>query len=464
MTTAPASATTSPTTATTMCHIGRLHVSSSSTVPMRIPTTGLTVDTVATDGARRPVPSDTCCSTNPRMPATASTYGCQFDSIVADAVAEEGERRLGERRRQAEQHARHRAVDGGACARVGAVPSAEVEQTRRHDRDQPDHDRPLEVRCVLVPAGRVGEHGEEREPGHDHGRADDLPRADVLVGQPVAERQREHDRGDEQWLDDRQATLVECDRLDHVTAQQRDGSQQPHRLADQLQQRGRVGERHLRKVSAPFCCRVAATAKRKAANSASAASIRRDATRGRLGQCGISARTPGGCQAADGQSRDHTDVPDRLRTVPGSNRLQMNAIRSRCSSTSSRIVGVRVVEVFVEEVVVIVRVVVELQLGGFAEQVDHPPSNRWSSIKSRRSVVVTCGSSTTIAVVVARWLARPAKPRSHPQSGQSHCVTVAVTSSPVDGVGVVAGRAALQFGGCDEYPHDVPLSVGWTSA
>ena len=29
-----------------------------------------------------------------------------------------------------------------------------------------------------------------------------------------------------------------------------------------------------------------------------------------------------------------------------------------------------------------------------------------------------------------------------------------------DGVCVVAGRGALQFGGGDEYPHDVPLSVG----
>ncbi len=33
---------------------------------------GFATETVATDGARRPVPSDTCCRTKPPMPAIAS--------------------------------------------------------------------------------------------------------------------------------------------------------------------------------------------------------------------------------------------------------------------------------------------------------------------------------------------------------------------------------------------------------
>ena len=48
-----------------------------------MPTTGFATDTVATDGARRPVPSETCWSTNPSTPATASAYGSQWESIVA---------------------------------------------------------------------------------------------------------------------------------------------------------------------------------------------------------------------------------------------------------------------------------------------------------------------------------------------------------------------------------------------
>ena len=39
--------------------------------PIRIPTIGFATETVATEGERRPVPSDTCCNTKPSTPATA---------------------------------------------------------------------------------------------------------------------------------------------------------------------------------------------------------------------------------------------------------------------------------------------------------------------------------------------------------------------------------------------------------
>ena len=58
--------------ATTTCHVGRLNRSSKIAIPSSTPTIGFTTETVATDGASRPVPSDTCWRTNPSTPATAS--------------------------------------------------------------------------------------------------------------------------------------------------------------------------------------------------------------------------------------------------------------------------------------------------------------------------------------------------------------------------------------------------------
>ena len=55
----------------TTCQAGLLRRSSKSSVPIRIPTMGFATETVATDGDNRPVPSDTCWSTNPSTPASA---------------------------------------------------------------------------------------------------------------------------------------------------------------------------------------------------------------------------------------------------------------------------------------------------------------------------------------------------------------------------------------------------------
>ena len=82
MTTAPASAMPRPTKATTTCHSGRSSRSSSSSAPSTTLTIGFATETVATDGASRPVPSETCCSTKPSTPAIASAYGSQCESIV----------------------------------------------------------------------------------------------------------------------------------------------------------------------------------------------------------------------------------------------------------------------------------------------------------------------------------------------------------------------------------------------
>ena len=72
ITTAPTRARTRPTTPRRMCHPGLLQRSSSRSVPIAMPTIGFATDTVATDGASFPVPSETCWRTKPSTPATAS--------------------------------------------------------------------------------------------------------------------------------------------------------------------------------------------------------------------------------------------------------------------------------------------------------------------------------------------------------------------------------------------------------
>ena len=191
-----------------------------------MPTSGLIVDTVATDGASRPVPSDTCWRMNPRIPATASTYGCQLESIVETLSPRKFERRFGERRRQSEQHAGDRAVDRGAGAGVGAVAATEAAAA------PPDT---IAIRTMTTahsalgafsfpPAGSANTVNSARPPMITAAPMISLG-PDVLIGQPVAEREREHDGGDEERLDDRQASLVERDRLDDVAAQQGDGAE-----------------------------------------------------------------------------------------------------------------------------------------------------------------------------------------------------------------------------------------------
>ena len=72
MTTAPTSAIPSPITATTTCHVGLLEPLVEEEDADENADDGFATDTVATDGARRPVPSDTCWSTKPRTPVSAS--------------------------------------------------------------------------------------------------------------------------------------------------------------------------------------------------------------------------------------------------------------------------------------------------------------------------------------------------------------------------------------------------------
>ncbi len=168
------------------------------------------------------------------------------------ALAEVRECRLGECGRQSEQQSRHGPVHGGARARVSTVATPEVQQHRRGDHDEHDHDGPFRVRCVVVAARRIGEQGEQGEPAHDHRRPDDLLRPDVLSRQPVPEREGEHHGRDQERLHDGQPAVVEGDRLGDIAAQERDRAEQPPPLAEQLQQRRGVGERHLREMERSF--------------------------------------------------------------------------------------------------------------------------------------------------------------------------------------------------------------------
>ncbi len=77
ITTAPASASRRPPTPRTMCQAGRASLSSSTRAPIVIATTGFATDTVATEGASFPVPSETCCTTKAAMPVRAIAYASQ---------------------------------------------------------------------------------------------------------------------------------------------------------------------------------------------------------------------------------------------------------------------------------------------------------------------------------------------------------------------------------------------------
>ena len=82
--------------------------------------------------------------------------------------------------------------DGRLHREVAAA--AEHEQHRGDDAEDADRDRPLAVGGILVPARRIAEVDEQREPDEDHDGADHLAAPDVLLRQEVAEREREDDR------------------------------------------------------------------------------------------------------------------------------------------------------------------------------------------------------------------------------------------------------------------------------
>jgi branched-chain amino acid transport system substrate-binding protein len=78
ITTAPSRATPRPATARTACHIGeRSRDSSRISAPRATLTTGLATDTVATEGTRRPVASESCWIRKPTTPAMHITQNCQ---------------------------------------------------------------------------------------------------------------------------------------------------------------------------------------------------------------------------------------------------------------------------------------------------------------------------------------------------------------------------------------------------
>jgi hypothetical protein len=70
----------------------------------------------------------------------------------------------------------------------------------------------------------------------------------VLTRQEVAEREREDNRRNEQWLDDRGASSIERRGLEQIAGKERQGADQPHRLTDKARKRLRVSKSDLREV------------------------------------------------------------------------------------------------------------------------------------------------------------------------------------------------------------------------
>ena len=128
MTTAPTSATPRPITARTTCQVGRLRRSLRRRIPIAIPTTGFATETVATEGASRPVPSDTCCKTNPTDARDRERVALPVREHRADALVQVVERRLRQSRREPE----HDPGNGAVHRRLHREAAAAAED-EQHD-------------------------------------------------------------------------------------------------------------------------------------------------------------------------------------------------------------------------------------------------------------------------------------------------------------------------------------------
>ena len=148
----------------------------------------------------------------------------------ADALVQVVERRLRQRRRESEQHPGDGAVDG-RLHREAAAAAERRAATPQRTAITTIGDRHSALGRVLVAAGRVAEVGEQREPDDDHDRADHLAPTDVLLRQPVAERQGEDDRVTSSgWMiESRPRSSAAA--WNTIAGEQGGRAEQPHRLA-----------------------------------------------------------------------------------------------------------------------------------------------------------------------------------------------------------------------------------------
>ena len=205
---------------------------------MTIETSGLHTDTVATEAASLPVASEICCTTNARTPAMGNGLALPLvQAAPIPVVAEDLDRRLAQQHRQAVQDTGAGAVQGRLPER--ACPSLRGRAARRRQSAEARKTAAAHSRAgaLSLPSPAFPTTREDREAEHNNSCAAHLAFVDDLVGQEVAEREREHDRRHEQRLDHREPAVRERDRLERVAAQQRDRAQEPPGLLDEIQQR-----------------------------------------------------------------------------------------------------------------------------------------------------------------------------------------------------------------------------------
>ena len=148
---------------------------------------------------------------------------------------QEFDRRLCQRGGEPEEDPGHGAVDG-SLHHEPSTPTDD-EEGDADDGEHGDRDRPFVAGRVLAPSGRVPEEGKQRQADDDDPGSDHLTPPDVLLGEEVAEGEGEHDRHDEQRLDDRQTSSIERRRLERIAHEQRCCAEEPHRLPDEPRQR-----------------------------------------------------------------------------------------------------------------------------------------------------------------------------------------------------------------------------------
>jgi hypothetical protein len=186
---------------------------------------------------------------------------------VGEADVQGLDHRLGEARGEPVEQAG--ANPEHCCAQRLRGPRAQPHQQRHDDRadDQRRDDEAGRLR-LIDPGVGIADQDEQGQPDHDDTRAQHLAPDDLLVREPMPERQRPHDRRHHERLDDHELAAIQRSSLRHVSKQQEDQrSQQPDGHRQQPEQAAHA-------LDGGRCCNAAASANHTAERTARTAAMR----------------------------------------------------------------------------------------------------------------------------------------------------------------------------------------------
>ncbi len=181
---------------------------------------------------------------DPQHGEDADEVGLGIGEHRGQAGVELGQHRFGHHGEQTRRGARHGAV-GRRLDRQAAVLAHDEDgpaQPAHHDR----RDQPRGTGRVRAPVGRVTDAREGGQPCDDDDRGNDLATRHALFGQPDAERQHEYQAHRQKHLHDRDPAAVERQGLEQPADEHHPERHQPYGALDQLQERARVADRHVR--------------------------------------------------------------------------------------------------------------------------------------------------------------------------------------------------------------------------